>query len=85
MYRVNPRRERISSQCRDCLYLLELLQPVLGLVGVSALLAHSVLQLELLYQCCMVYAIHKGGRGGSYFAQQSCDSIAMVWALQVGG
>jgi len=34
----------------------------------------------------MVYSIQKGGsRGGAYLAQLSCNSIAMVWAIQWGG
>jgi len=37
------------------------------------------------YQYCMVYNMQKGGRGGSYLAQKSCNTIATVWALQVGG
>jgi len=34
----------------------------------------------------MVHDTQKGGRGrGSYIAQYSRDSIAMVWTMQVGG
>jgi len=35
----------------------------------------------------MVYGIQKGGRGGegSYVAQKSCNSNAVVWAMQMGG
>ena len=32
---------------------------------------------------CMGYA--SGGRGGLYIAQQRCNSIALLWAVQVGG
>jgi len=32
---------------------------------------------------CMVYK--EGVGGASYIAQQSCKSIAIVWAAQVGG
>jgi len=32
---------------------------------------------------CMAYKRRVGGR--SYIAQQSCNRIAIVWAMQVGG
>ena len=37
------------------------------------------------YQYCIVYSIHKEGSGRvSYLAQQPCNSIATVWAMQAG-
>jgi len=33
----------------------------------------------------MMYGIQKRARGGVVIAQQSCNSIATVWAVQVGG
>jgi len=37
------------------------------------------------YQYCMVYDFNRGGRGGSYIAQKSRNSIAVICVMQIGG
>jgi len=44
---------------------------------------YTILPLPILYGVwCMAYA--RGGSGGSYIAQWSCNSIALLWGMQVG-
>jgi len=41
---------------------------------------YRILPIHILY----VYGIQKGAWGGSRIARSSCNSIAMVWAMQMG-
>jgi len=43
---------------------------------------YTILPIPILYS---VWHTKGGSGGGSYLAQQSCNSTAIVWALQVGG
>ena len=51
-------------------------------VGVGARIGlHTRLPLPILYGVC----IHRESRAGAYLAQSSCNTSAIVWALQVEG
>ena len=43
---------------------------------------YTILPSPILYG---VWHLKEGSGGGSYIAHQLCNSIAIVWAMQVGG